>query len=56
MKALWTHRHARRYLGAQTLSLFGDSAMWLAAGIWVGRKHRPRTGSPVALQDVDVSG
>lgn len=26
---------ARRYLAAQTLSLVGDSAMWLACGIWV---------------------
>jgi MFS family permease len=44
MKALWGNQPARRYLGGQTLSLFGDSAMWLAAGIWV----RTLTGSNAA--------
>ncbi len=44
MKALWDHKPARRYLTGQTLSLFGDSAMWLAAGIWV----RTLTGSNAA--------
>lgn len=43
-RGLWTHPQARRYLTGQTLSLFGDSALWLACGIWV----RTLTGSNTA--------
>ncbi|MFG2039928.1 MFS transporter [Dactylosporangium sp. NPDC048998] len=43
-RRLWTHRQARRYLTGQALSLFGDSALWLACGIWV----RTLTGSDTA--------
>jgi MFS family permease len=35
MRRLFSYRDARRYLAGQTLSLFGDTAMWLALGIWV---------------------
>src|SRR5574342_797638 len=41
---LWAHPSARRYLIGQSLSLLGDSAMWLACGIWV----RTLTGSNAA--------
>jgi MFS family permease len=37
-------RNARLYLAGQALSIFGDSAMWLAAGIWV----KTLTGSNTA--------
>jgi MFS family permease len=43
-RGLWAHPQARRYLIGQTLSLFGDSALWLACGIWV----RTLTGSDTA--------
>ena len=43
-RRLWADRHARRYLSGQALSLLGDSAMWLACGIWV----RTLTGSNAA--------
>ncbi len=43
-RRLWAHPDARRYLTGQALSLFGDSAMWLACGIWV----RALTGSNAA--------
>ncbi len=43
-RGLWAHRDARRYLAGQSLSLLGDSAMWLACGIWV----RTLTGSNAA--------
>lgn len=43
-RGLWAHQQARRYLIGQTLSLFGDSALWLACGIWV----RTLTGSDTA--------
>jgi MFS family permease len=43
-KQLWTHPDARRYLTGQALSLLGDSAMWLACGIWV----KTLTGSNAA--------
>jgi MFS family permease len=43
-RALWAHPQARRYLTGQTLSLLGDSALWLACGIWV----RTLTGSNTA--------
>lgn len=35
MRAVLRHRDARLYLGGQLLSLFGDSTLWLAVGIWV---------------------
>ncbi|SCL68293.1 MFS transporter [Micromonospora chersina] len=34
-RRLLADRRARRYLAGQTLSLVGDSSMWLACGIWV---------------------
>jgi MFS family permease len=44
MKTLWRNKDGRHYLEGQALSLLGDSAMWLAAGIWV----RTLTGSNAA--------
>ncbi|HLN07227.1 MAG TPA: MFS transporter [Acidimicrobiales bacterium] len=35
MRKLLKHRNARRYLIGQSFSLFGDTAMFLAMGIWV---------------------
>ena len=35
MRALLSHRPARRYLLGQSLSLVGDTSLWLAMGIWV---------------------
>ncbi len=35
MIALLRDRNGRRYLIGQLLSVFGDTALWLAAGIWV---------------------
>jgi MFS family permease len=35
VRALLRHRDARLYLAGQTLSSLGDSALWLAMGIWV---------------------
>jgi MFS family permease len=35
MRALLRHRNARLYLTGQVLSLFGDSALWLAIAIWI---------------------
>lgn len=35
MRRLLAHRDARIYLGGQAFSLFGDSSLWLAMGIWV---------------------
>src|ERR1700730_10258781 len=35
MRMLVTHRDARTYLAGQGLSVIGDSALWLAMGIWV---------------------
>jgi MFS family permease len=35
VRRLLSHREARIYLAGQTLSLFGDSCLWLAMGIWV---------------------
>ena len=35
MRKLLRRRDARRYLIGQGLSLFGDTSLWLAAGIWV---------------------
>lgn len=43
-RGLWAHPQASRYLTGQALSLFGDSALWLACGIWV----RTLTGSDTA--------
>ena len=34
-RLLLTRSDARRYLAGQTLSLLGDSSMWMACGIWV---------------------
>ena len=35
MRRLLAHRDARIYLAGQSLSTLGDSALWLAMGIWV---------------------
>jgi len=35
MRRLLSIRDARLFLAGQTLSLFGDSALYLALGIWV---------------------
>jgi MFS family permease len=35
MRRLLSHRDARTYLAGQGLSVIGDSALWLAMGIWV---------------------
>lgn len=35
MRQLLSDRDARIYLAGQSLSLFGDTSLWLAAGIWV---------------------
>ena len=35
MRELLGRRDARRYLGGQALSMFGDRALWLAMGVWV---------------------
>ncbi|MCX4750871.1 MFS transporter [Kitasatospora sp. NBC_01287] len=35
MRRLLANRNARLYIAGQTLSTFGDSALWLALGIWV---------------------
>src|SRR5262249_12620680 len=43
-RKLWEHQDARRYLTGQALSLLGDSALWLACGIWV----KTLTGSNAA--------
>ncbi len=40
-RRLLSHRDARIYLAGQILSVLGDSALWLAMGIWV----KQRTGS-----------
>lgn len=34
MRRLWGDRNARLYIAGQSLSTFGDSALWLALGIW----------------------
>jgi MFS family permease len=44
MRRLLAHRNARRYLSGQILSTFGDSALWLAMGIWI----KVLTGSSAA--------
>lgn len=44
MRGLLRHRDARLYLGGQLVSLFGDSCLWLAMGIWV----KSLTGSSAA--------
>jgi MFS family permease len=44
VRALLADRNGRRYLIGQLLSVFGDTAMWLAAGIWV----KTLTGSNAA--------
>jgi MFS family permease len=35
MRRLLAHRDARTYIAGQSLSVVGDSALWLAMGIWV---------------------
>ena len=35
MKRLLAHRDARLFLIGQSLSLLGDTALWLALGLWV---------------------
>ena len=35
MRRLLAHRDARIYIAVQSLSVIGDSALWLAMGIWV---------------------
>jgi MFS family permease len=35
MRRLLAQRDARLYLSGQIMSLFGDSALWLAMGIWI---------------------
>ena len=35
MRRLLAHRDIRIYLAGQVCSLFGDSTLWLAMGIWV---------------------
>src|ERR1700748_3689501 len=44
MRRLLEVRDARGYLGGQVFSLFGDTALWLAVGIWV----KTLTGSNAA--------
>jgi MFS family permease len=44
MRRLLCHRDARVYLVGQVISLFGDSSLWLAMGIWV----KTLTGSNAA--------
>jgi MFS family permease len=44
MRALLADRNGRRYLIGQLLSVFGDTALWLAAGIWI----KTLTGSNAA--------
>ncbi|GAA1265306.1 MFS transporter [Kitasatospora nipponensis] len=44
MRALLSNRDARLFLAGQSLSAFGDSALWLALGIWI----KMLTGSPSA--------
>ena len=35
MRRVLLHRNARLYLSGQVMSLFGDSALWLAMAIWI---------------------
>lgn len=44
MREVLQHRQARSYLLAQMLSVFGDTTLWLATGIWV----KQMTGSSSA--------
>jgi MFS family permease len=44
MRTLLRHRNARLYLAGQVISLFGDSALWLAMAIWI----KVLTGSSAA--------
>ena len=44
MRRLLATRDARLYFGGQSLSLFGDTALWLAAGVWA----KQLTGSNTA--------
>ena len=34
MRRLLAHRDARLFLAGQSLSLLGDTALWLALGLW----------------------
>ena len=44
MRRVLARREMRLYVAGQTLSLFGDSAMWLALGVWA----KALTGSSAA--------
>jgi MFS family permease len=44
MRRVLARRDMRRFLGAHTLSVFGDTALWLALGIWA----KTLTGSSAA--------
>src|SRR5215471_16889656 len=44
MRSLFRHRDARLFLLGQTVSMFGDRALYLALGIWV----KQLTGSNAA--------
>lgn len=44
MRRVLARREMRLYLAGQVLSLFGDSAMWLALGVWA----KVLTGSSAA--------
>jgi MFS family permease len=35
MREVLRHRQVRAYLAAQILSIFGDTTLWLAVGVWV---------------------
>lgn len=35
MRRLLAHRNARLYLSGQIMSVFGDSALWIAMGVWI---------------------
>ena len=51
MRRLLAHRDARLFLAGQSLSLLGDTALWLALGLWVkdltGLELRRRPRVPV---------
>ena len=44
MRRVLARRDMRLYVAGQTLSLFGDSALWLALGVWA----KVLTGSSAA--------
>ncbi len=51
MRRLLATRDARRYFAGQSLSLFGDTALWLAMGVWA----KELTGSNTAAGLVFVA-